>query len=151
MKRLSALLLALVLFLSGIALAETETPATLYIRSSATALFNEVSGNRISIKFQVTNPSEGKPVKAFTIAVWPLDEDQEDLTDGNPYKLTSAKTVAPGKTIYSDLFYLSDNSSIHYIYIAIIGITYEDGTSVTFTEEEALNTEGLSKGWRHEH
>ena len=151
MKRLCALFLALMLLASvGLAAADGYSkPTPLYIKDNATALFDNISGNRISIKFQVTNKAEGKTVTSFTIKVWPLDENQDDMSNDNPYQLTSVKTVKPGKTMYSDLFYMNNASAIKYIYIAIVAVTFEDGTSVTYTDHEALNWEGLQKGWKH--
>ena len=148
MKRLCALFLALML-LASIGLATAEKYTSLYIKDNAVALFTEISGNRISIKFQVSNQKDGKTVTGFTIKVWPLDADFDDMSNGSPYTLTSQKSVKPGKTMYSDLFYMNNASSIGYIQIAIVSVTYEDGTTLTFTDDEALRLDGMSKIWRH--
>ncbi len=147
MKKLLALLLTLGMLVGGMLPAGAEKYTSLYIKPKAVALFDYVNGNRISIKFQVTNEKEAKEVTAFTISVWPLDENFKDLTNGNPYVMNSVKTVKPGKTMYSDLYYLKDFDKIWYIRIAITKVTYGDGTSVSFTQEEALAQDGLHKTW----
>lgn len=111
---------------------EPKTGATLYIKDGAYASWEYLSGDKLRIKFQVTNREYGRKVKAFELYVYSKDIWGKDIYGKDQvYYGTTKKEINAGETVYSDWFVIPDRSSISEVYCGIHKVLYSDETSVT--------------------
>lgn len=114
---------------------EPRTGTTLYIKDGAYATWEYISGDMLSVKFQVTNREYGRTVKAFELYVYAKDIwgnciYGEDIV----YYGTTKKEVRAGETVYSDSFVIPDRSSISEVVCGIHKVLYSDDKSVTVND-----------------
>ena len=110
---------------------QPKNGVTLYIKDGAYATWEYLSGDKLGIKFEVSNQEYGKTVKAFELYVYATDAWGDKIYDDNVYYGTTTREVAPGKTIYSDRFVIPNQREISSVYCGIHKIMYTDGTIKT--------------------
>lgn len=116
---------------------EPANRATLYFQENhAYANWNSLSNDILSVRFQVTNHTYGRTVKAFELYVYATNAWGTNIYGNSVYYETTNRTVAPGSTVYSDYINIPNRSQIYTIYCGIHKILYEDGTSVTLDNVE---------------
>lgn len=134
MKRLISLLLALTLMVMLLPaqpakadLADVLKIGSLKFEDGARAEWKKLSGDKMQVRFQVTNPSP-KTVKGFELYVYATDIWGERIYgESTYYYWTTAKKIAPGKTAYSDWVTLPDRSQVDQLHCAIKRVVDTDG------------------------
>lgn len=84
-----------------------------------------VSGDNFSIQFSVENISESDTVIAFELLVVPLNPWGEPVDYIDTYRLVTMKTIAPGKTGFSEKLSLSHRSETYKIAVGIHRVLLE--------------------------
>lgn len=118
---------------------EPEDGVMLFFADSAYASWDYISNKQLSIKFQVTNSIYGKNIKAFELYVYATDVWGNRLYGNSVYKVTTAKNVYAGNTIYSNNIAIPDSDSIYRVYCGIHKVMYEDGTIATANQVDYCN------------
>jgi len=148
MKRLISLLLALTLTVmllpaqpakAGLLAdaVEKQKGCRLEFRDDARCEWKKLNGDKIQVRFQVTNPST-KTVKGFELYVYATDIWGERIYgEGTYYYWTTTKKIAPGKTAYSDWVTLPDRSKVDQLHCAIKRVVDTDG-NIKETEDSKL-------------
>ena len=114
--------------------AHKDLEMTLSIKDGAYAEWYDLSNNELKIHFQVSNIALKKTVKAFELYIYAKDVWGNKLYGDDIYYWTTTKTVAPGKTIYSDYITIPGRSNISKVSCGIHQIAYTDGTTYTVPE-----------------
>ena len=107
---------------------QPQNGITLYIKDGAYATWEHLSGDKLGIKFEISNQAYGRTVKAFELYVYAIDTWGDKIYDDNVYYATTTREVAPGKTVYSDRFVIPNRREIRKVYCGIHKIMYTDGT-----------------------
>lgn len=117
------------LLFSGSAKAYTEPYIPLVVLNSSNGHWNTASGNKLKFRFQVTNTSRTRTIKAFEVRVYALDVWGDRIYgDTTYYYNTTTKRVSPGETVYCDYLYLPDGNRIDRIYVCVGRVIFTDGT-----------------------
>lgn len=98
---------------------------------NAYAEWDNLSGDKLKIHFQVTNIAKKKTVKAFELYVYATDVWGDKIYGTTYYYGTTTKNVSPGKTVYSDYLTIPDRSKINDVYCGIHKVAYTDGSTYT--------------------
>ena len=109
---------------------------TLTIKKGAQAEWTNLEGDKLKIRFQVTNTAKKKSIKAFELFVHARDTRGNEIYGKTVYNLNvhrgpTVKNVSPGQTGYSDYISLPNRSEISEVYCGIYQVTYTDGTTYT--------------------
>jgi len=106
-----------------------EPDIALHILNGAYAGWNYLDNDRLEIRFEVTNISQSRTVKAFELYVYAEDVWGDKIYgEDMVYYGTTTKNVGPGETVYSDYMRISDRSQISKVYCGINKIAYTDGS-----------------------
>lgn len=114
----------------------SDPKMVLYIKNGAYAEWKNLSNDKMSIHFQVSNKGKKKTVKAFELYVYAEDVWGNELYGNNVYYATTTKKVAPGKTVYSDYITIPKRSSIATVSCGIHKVAYTDGTTYTVPKDQ---------------
>ncbi|GHU68962.1 hypothetical protein FACS1894184_12090 [Clostridia bacterium] len=84
----------------------------------------------LQVFLEVWNRADGKTVKSFDLSIYATDEDDKRIDeDEKDYKGTTAKSISPGKSDWSECITIPDASDAVYIHAIVENVTYTDGTS----------------------
>lgn len=94
------------------------------------AEWNKESGNKLKIRFQVTNISSWKTVTAFKIEAYATDVWGSDIYNNTVYYETTRREIAPSDYGWSAYLYLPDRDEIDTVYARISEVKLSDGTTL---------------------
>lgn len=98
--------------------------------------WQKLSDDKMKARFTVTNPSEAtRTVKAFELYLYATDVWGERIYgEKTIYYWTTKKSVAPGKSVYSDYCTIPDRSDVDKLYVGVKRCVYTDGTVVEYDD-----------------
>ena len=89
--------------------------------------------DKLKIRIEVENKSYGNTIKAFELYAYAVDTwGNRIYGETQVYYLTTEKSVAPGKKVYSDYFILPNRNKISKVYFGIHKVLLWDGKTVTY-------------------
>lgn len=99
-----------------------------------TIWYEEVSGDKLNVSFDIANEEYGLEVVAVEIYVYATDVWGNDIYNGSRYYQTTSKKIAPGKTVRSEAMTISNRSKISRIFWGIHKIKFADDTIITIDD-----------------
>lgn len=107
------------------------------IHSSSQGQWQYLSGDRINVRFEVTNTSASESVKAFELYVYAEDVWGDRIWgETTVYRWTTETTIRPCETAYSSYVTLSDKSDIYKLHVAVKRVRFSDGSMVEIDDSD---------------
>ena len=108
-----------------------EPSFPLYFPGGSMGQWQQVSGNKLKIRFEVTNISTSRTVTAFKIQAYATDVWGDSLYGDSVYYETTQRKVAPSDYAWSAYLYLPYCSDIDMVYARISEVRFSDGTTLS--------------------
>ncbi len=108
---------------------EPETSGvSLVIPVNSLVIWKKVNAQKISFSFDIQNAHPTKKVKSYEVAYYTCDE--HNSQNSAVKTATLKQNIAPGEAVKSIEIYPTSNAAndIHFVYVAITGVHYADGT-----------------------
>ena len=121
---------------SGAAVFNAVPDFPLTFPSGSYAEWYKESGNKLKIRFQVTNISTWQSVTAFRVQAYATDVWGCEIYGDSVYYETTKRSIAPSDYGWSTYLYLPDRDEIDKVYARISEVKLSDGTTLTNTDYE---------------
>lgn len=147
MKKMMAMLTALMLLCAAPLWAMAEGGAQLTLQTGAPGEFEQLENDRMKARFPVINTSDDQTVKSFEMRVYAVDAQGRRIWgEGTYYYWTTQKEIAPGQSGRSAYVTLPDCSKAAKLYAAVSKVTCTDGTVAVVTDGD-MNYQCWNAEW----
>ena len=129
MKRIAVLLLTAALLLTGISALAVDGKDLAVQMEDNTAYLQQVSTRRCTFQCKYMNTDPERTVTGFDLRYIAADKEQNVSMEETTQRIDMR--IAPGVSKASPVIYITNQSELAYLIIAIQAVYFEDGTSQT--------------------